>query len=99
MMKSFSEFTSGSADAKPTTGFPSFTQVREGEDSAPKCMSESMMEKMNEMYESMCKEMKACHEDETEHTAESYMKECDSMMKEMMEKMNTECESYMSAMH
>lgn len=98
-MKSFTEFTSGKSEAPASKGFPSFSQVREGEAPAPKCMSESMMEKMHEMYEAMCEEMKACHEDETERTAEGYVKEAYGKMNEMMENMAKECESYLSAMH
>jgi hypothetical protein len=80
-MKSFSEF-SGST-------------VNEGKSS--KCMSESMHKKMNEMYESMCNEMKACHEDETSRTAESYMSECSEKLNEMMENMANECAGYMNS--
>jgi hypothetical protein len=59
------------------------------------CMSESMHKKMNEMYESMCNEMKACHEDETPMTAESYMSEAKGKLNEMMENMAGKCNSYM----
>jgi hypothetical protein len=80
-MKSFSEF-SGST-------------VNEGKSSS--CMSESMHKKMNEMYESMCNEMKACHEDETKMTAENYMSECSEKLNEMMENMANECAGYMNS--
>jgi len=91
MMKTFAEFTS--AETAPNTSFPTFTQVKEGKDMS--CVSETMMEKMNEMYEAMCEEMKACHEDETEMTAKDYMSEASQCMKEMMEKMQGKCEECM----
>ena len=92
-MKTFAEFTgAATVEAAPKT-FPTFAQVKEGKGSS--CMSEMMMEKMNEMYEAMCEEMKACHEDETEMTAKDYMSEASHSMKEMMEKMQGMCEEYM----
>jgi len=95
-MKTFKEFV----NIKQTTkveGVPTFQQVLEGAGSS--CMSEMMMEKMNEMYESMCSEMKAIHEDETERTAESYCAEAEGKMMEMLKEMKGTCESYMAALH
>jgi hypothetical protein len=80
-IKSFSQF-SGST-------------VNEGKSSS--CMSESMHKKMNEMYESMCNEMKACHEDETSMTAENYMSEANGKLNEMMENMANQCASHMDS--
>ena len=42
-------------------------------------------------------EMKACHADETEMTAENWMSECDSYMKECMESLKGCCEACMNA--
>jgi hypothetical protein len=67
--------------------------INEGKSS--KCMSESMYKKMDEMYEAMCSEMKACHEDSTSHTAENYASECSEKLNEMMEKMIKESRNYM----
>ncbi len=92
-MKTFAEFTNAQTQEAGSSSFPTFTQVKEGKGSS--CMSEEMMEKMNEMYEAMCEEMKACHEDETEMTAKDYMSEASHNMKEMMEKMQGMCEEYM----
>jgi hypothetical protein len=92
-MKTFNEFTTGKAE-QAKAGFPTFTQVKESNEG--KCMSEGLMAKCNEMYEAMCEEMKACHEDETEMTAETYTKECSEMMKEMMEGLTKACESCMA---
>lgn len=93
-MKTFSEFTTGKTET--TSGFPTFSQVKEGETTEGKCMSENMMEKCNEMYEAMCEEMKSCHADETAMTAETYIKECSEKLNEMMEGLKSTCESCMS---
>jgi hypothetical protein len=89
-MKTFAEFTTKKESAK---GFPSFTEVKEGKGTS--CMSEMMMEKLNEMYEAMCEEMKACHADESEMTAENYMGECESKMNEMKEGLAKTCSECM----
>jgi hypothetical protein len=91
-MKTFSEFTQPVAE-KPSSSFPTFSEVKEGKGQS--CMSEGMRKKMNEMYEAMCEEMSSCHTDESENTAESYMKECDMMMKEMMEGLSNHCNECM----
>jgi len=75
-------------------GFPTFEEAvatKEGKT----CVSESMMEKLNEMMEAMKSEMKACHDDESANTAESYMKECESKLNEMMESMKSHCNECM----
>ena len=92
-MKTFAEFTGNDKAAADNNSFPTFSQVKEGKGMS--CMSEGMMAKMNEMYEAMCEEMKACHEDETEMTAKDYMGEASSCMKEMMENMQAKCEECM----
>lgn len=77
--------------------FNEFAQVNESKKTMEgKCMSESMMEKCNEMYESMCNEMKSCHEDATAMTAESYMSECSEKLNEIMESMKKVCEGCMA---
>jgi hypothetical protein len=95
-MKTFKEFVNIKQEKK-IDGVPTFSQVLEGAGSS--CISESMHEKLNEMYESMCNEMKAVHEDETERTAESYCSEAEGKMMEMLKEMKSTCESYMAAMH
>jgi len=92
-MKTFAEFTGATTQAAQSNGFPTFNQVKEG--NGMSCVSEGMMAKMNEMYEAMCEEMKACHEDETEMTAKDYMSEASQYMKEMMENMQGKCEECM----
>lgn len=88
-MKTFAEFANTATENPASTSFPTFTEVKEGKGTS--CMSEALAAKMKECYESMCEEMKSCHEDETANTAESYMKECDMMMKEMMEGLSNKC--------
>lgn len=61
-----------------------------------KCMSEKTHNKLNEMYESMCNEMKMVHEDETKMTAENYAKECSEKLMEMMKNMKKACEACMA---
>ena len=61
----------------------------------PTALSEAMCEKLNEMYEAMCKEMKSRHTDETEMTAESYRKEYESKITEMMENLAKACNEIM----
>jgi hypothetical protein len=96
-MKTFREFSNPeAAAAAPKKSFPTFEEALNGEKEGKTCMSESMMEKLNEMYESMCNEMKACHADETPNTAESYMKECSMKMNEMMENMQKACNECMN---
>ncbi len=75
----------------------SFYQFSVNEGKSSSCMSESMHKKMNEMYESMCNEMKACHEDETKMTAENYMSEANEKLNEMMENMANQCAGYMNS--
>jgi len=77
----FNEFTKDSTNVK--------------ESSRSGCMSESMVKKCNEMYEAMCAEMKSCHEDKTERTAENYMAECNEKLNEMMEGIKSACNECM----
>ncbi len=92
-MKTFGEVI-GHKNETTNSALPSFKEVLEGEGKTS-CMSEAMCEKLNEMCESMCSEMKACHEDETERTAESYMKECEGKINEMYEAMKAHCNECM----
>lgn len=94
-MKTFAEFTNEKTGQAQPAGFPSFTEVKEGKGSS--CMSEKMHEMMNEMYEAMCGEMKAIHEDESAMTAENYMKEAESKMEGMKEGMGKTCSEMMMA--
>ena len=93
-MKTFNEFKTPAAK-KATVGFPSFSQVREGKGDS--CVSEKMHEMMKEMLESSCNEMMEVHGDASEMTAESWMKEYDSMIKEYMEGLQAKCNEYMSS--
>jgi predicted component of type VI protein secretion system len=85
----FSEFTSGEAASE--NAMVAMMAAKELKKQQPKknegssCMSESTVEKCNEMREAMCAEMDACHADETERTAESYMKEASAKLNEMLE--------------
>ena len=92
-MKTFAEFAQGAPEKPASSSFPTFTEVKEGKGSS--CMSEALAAKMKECYESMCEEMSACHADESANTAETYMKECDMMMKEMMEGLSNHCNECM----
>jgi hypothetical protein len=57
--------------------------------------STDLQEKMWEVCEAACKEMKTFNEDEhEEHTAESYMKEFMAEMKKITEYVKKECGSY-----
>jgi len=80
---------------KTIKSFQDFTRIQESTMAEGSCMSETMIKKCNEMYEAMCEEMKACHADETEMTAENYRAECSEKLSEMMEGINKACESYM----
>jgi hypothetical protein len=92
-MKTFGEVI-GHKNETTNSALPSFKEVLEGEGKTS-CVSEGLMEKLNEMYESMCEDMKACHEDETEKTAESWMKECDSKLSQIKENLQKECNECM----
>lgn len=80
-MKTFTEFT-GKEEPKTSTSFPTF---EEATSESKGCVSEKMKALIKDCMESAMMEMKACHEDETEMTAENYMSEYDSCMKECME--------------
>ena len=95
-MKSFiEEVRPNTPESQETnTGFPTFEEAVTTKE-AKSCMSESMMEKLNECMEAMKNEMKSCHEDESKNTAESYMKECEGKMNEMMEGLKGHCNECM----
>ena len=95
-MKSFiEEVRPESPEVQQAKGaFPTFEEATATKE-AKGCMSESMMEKLNEMVEAMKNEMKSCHEDESDNTAESYMKECEGNMNEMMESLKGHCNECM----
>jgi hypothetical protein len=93
-MKTFGEFVGKTGLPAKSSSVPSFKEVMEGEGKTS-CISESMHEKLNEMYEAMCEDMKTCHEDETERTAENYMKDCESKMMEIMEGLKKCCDDCM----
>ena len=61
----------------------------------PTALSEAMCERLNKMCEAMCEEMEARHADETEMTAESYRKECESKINEMYESIAKTCNEIM----
>ena len=95
-MKTFKEFTQPAEESTASSkGFPTFEEAMAEEKAGKGCMSENMMEMMTEMYEGMCEEMKACHDDETERTAESYMSEAAHRMNEMMEGLKGHCKECM----
>lgn len=77
--------------------FTEFTRINETSMAEGQCMSEKMMAQCEAMCEAMCEEMKACHENETMHTAESYKAECDEKLSEMMKVVEKMCESCMGS--
>lgn len=95
MMKTFKEFNSpehATTDVAKKSEFPTFNEaMKEGKS----CMSESVHSKLNEMCENMMSEMKSCHEDETENTAEGYMSEAEGKMTEMLEALKAHCNECM----
>lgn len=86
-MKNLSTFEEFASSANKTSNESMYTEKS--------CMSEATTKKLQEMVAEMCNEMKACHEDETENTAESYMKACEGAMSEMKEKLSAACNEYM----
>ena len=82
-MKTFTEFTGKEDPTVINPSFPTFEEATTAESKS--CVSEKMQSLIKEMCESGMSEMKACHEDETEMTAENWMSECDAYMKECME--------------
>jgi hypothetical protein len=83
-MKTFTEFVGKEEPTNTTTTFPTFEEAT-NEMTESSCVSEKMKALIKDCMESAMMEMKACHEDETEMTAENYMSEYDSCMKESME--------------
>ena len=92
-MKTFGEVIRGKNETK-SSALPSFKEVLEGEGKSS-CVSEAMCEKLDDMYEAMCEEMKSCHEDETDRTAEGYMSEASAKIMEIMEGLKGECNECM----
>ena len=91
-MKTFTEFT-GKED--PTVINPSFPTFEEATNEKPSssCVSEKMKARINEMMEACMKEMKSCHEDDTDNTAENYMAEYKSCMEGCMEGLKECCDT------
>ncbi len=59
-------------------------------------VSKEVLEKLNELYESACKEMKNFHEDEnSDHDAQGYLSEYETAVQEMMENIMNECKIMM----
>jgi len=87
-MKSFTEFVGKEEPTTAKNSFPTFEEANQGKDVAGEkgsCVSDKMKALIKECMESGMAEMKACHEDETEMTAENWMSECDTYLKECME--------------
>ena len=82
-MKTFTEFI-GKETTNTPSAFPTYEEAT-NKASESSCVSEEMKARIKEICESAMMEMKACHEDETEMTAENYMAEYDSCIKESME--------------
>ena len=76
---------------------PTFKQMKEGH--GIPCMSESLLAKMESAYRTMCAEMKAVHEDETKRTCETYCKEAEGRLYEMVSELKKQSESYLAALH
>ena len=92
-MKTFGEVINRKNETK-TSVLPSFKEVLEGEGKTS-CVSEAMREKLNEMCEAMCEEMRSCHSDESAMTAEDYRKECEGKINEMYESITKACDECM----
>jgi hypothetical protein len=90
-MKTFNEYKN--PETAPSADFPSFTEVREGKGSS--CVSEKMSKMIKEMMESGCKEMEEVHGNDTPMTAENWMKECESMIRECSEGLMAKCNECM----
>ena len=59
------------------------------------CCSTECQGKIHEMYEAMIKEMKKCHEDDSDLSAEDYMAECDKIMEACKEAAGESCKDLM----
>jgi len=97
-MKTFTEFVGQETPTTTKASFPTFEEVSQedettNEKESSSCVSEKMKALIKECMESGMMEMKACHEDETEMTAENWMAECDSYMKECMEGLKECCDT------
>lgn len=77
--------------------FTEFASITEAAIAEGGYMSENMIKQCEAMCEAMCNEMKACHADETEKTAENYKSECNEKLSEMMKTIENACNEYMSA--
>jgi len=60
------------------------------------CCSTDCQNMINEMYETMCDEMKKCHGNESKMSAGDYHKECESMIAEMCSSLKEQCDKYMN---
>lgn len=96
-MKTFSEFTGNDTQATSMSAFPTFEEVSQGKEVTSTCLTEKMKTLIKEMCESCMTEMKSCHADETEMTAENWMSEYNSAMEGCMESLKGCCEACMNA--
>jgi len=96
-MKTFSEFTTKGSEAATSIAFPTFEEVSQGKEVTSTCLTEKMKTLIKEMCESCMTEMKSCHADETEMTAENWMSEYNSAMKECMESLKGCCDECMNS--
>jgi hypothetical protein len=60
------------------------------------CCSTDCQKMVKEMYETMCKEMKACHGGESKLNAEDYFKACSEMMEACNASLKEDCNKYMN---
>ena len=59
-------------------------------------VSKDVLEKLNEVYEAACSEMKGFHEDDnSDHDAQGYLSEYESAVQEIMENIMNECKIMM----
>lgn len=82
---------------KHTKLFEEFAKMQEMSMRESKCMSETMIAQCEAMCEAMCKEMKDCHMDESELTAESYKAACNEKLNEIMKVIEKTCNEYMNS--
>ena len=99
-MKTFTEFVGKETPTTTKASFPTFEEVSQdaettNEKTSSSCVSEKMKARINEMMDEGMMEMKSCHEDDTDNTAENYMAEYKSCMEACMEGLKTCMESCM----
>ena len=92
-MKTFTEFVGNEEPTIINPTFPTFEEATTEKNESKGCVSEKVKALIKEMCESGMTEMKACHEDDTDNTAENYMAECDTYMKECMEGLKECCDT------